>query len=139
MDRYHGMLFTMWYAVYDAAARTLSYSAAGHHPAYLMTPGESTVRPLGGKAMMIGAMSDLTYPVEASQIQAGSVLYLFSDGAFEIRSAAGRQWTLKDLVSLIGSSAQPGSESDRLLQAVRRSARPGPLEDDCSIVVTTFS
>jgi serine phosphatase RsbU (regulator of sigma subunit) len=139
MDRYHGMLFTMWYAVYDAGARTLSYSAAGHHPAYLLTPGQSAVTPLGGRAMMIGAVPDLTYSVDATPIQPGSVLYLFSDGAFEITSAAGAQWTLKDFVSLIGASPELGSESDRLLQAVRRSARPGPLEDDCSILVATFS
>jgi sigma-B regulation protein RsbU (phosphoserine phosphatase) len=139
MDRYHGMLFTMWYGVYEVGARMLSYGTAGHHPAYLLTPGQSAVRPLGGKAMMIGAVPDLTYSVDTAPIQAGSVLYLFSDGAFEITLAAGGQWALKDFVALIGASPALGSESDRLLQAVRRSARPGPLEDDCSIVVATFS
>jgi serine phosphatase RsbU (regulator of sigma subunit) len=142
MDRYHGMLFTMWYGVYDAASRRLSYSAAGHHPAYLLSPGQSAATPLGRKAMMIGAVPGLTFPVESAAIQSGSVLYLFSDGAFEITTATGAQWALNDFVPLISTSSSQGvqaSESDRLLQAVRRAARPGPLEDDCSIVVATFS
>src|SRR5262249_17017682 len=66
MDQYHGMLFTIWYAVYDAGSRRLSYSAAGHHPAYLLTPGQSAVRPLGVKALMIGAAPGLSYPVETT-------------------------------------------------------------------------
>ena len=38
MDRHDDQYFTMWYGVYDALDRTLTYASAGHHPAYLVAP-----------------------------------------------------------------------------------------------------
>ena len=140
MDRYNGMLFTMWYGVYDAGSRMLSYSGAGHHPAYLVAPGERAAAPLGIKSLMLGAVPELTYRVERSAICPGSALYLFSDGAFEITTTKQARWTLNDFVPLLSAPSDDGApEPERLLQAVRRAAGPGPLEDDCSIVVATFS
>jgi serine phosphatase RsbU (regulator of sigma subunit) len=45
MDRHDGMVFTMWYAVYDQARRILRYACGGHHPAYLVTDGPAGPRP----------------------------------------------------------------------------------------------
>jgi len=140
MDRYNGMLFTMWYGVYDAGSRTLSYSGAGHHPAYLVAPGERAATPLGIKSLMLGAVPEITYRVERAAIHPRSVLYLFSDGAFEITTTKQARWTLNDFIPLVTAPSEPEApEPERLLQAVRQVAGPGPLEDDCSIVVATFS
>jgi len=140
MDRYNGMLFTMWYGVYDAGARMLSYGAAGHHPAYLMAPGKTVATPLGTKSMMLGAVPKLTYAVQREAIPPGSALYVFSDGAFEITTTSRTSWTLNDFVPLVAAASQHDTpESERLLRAVRQAAGPGPLGDDCSIVVATFA
>jgi serine phosphatase RsbU (regulator of sigma subunit) len=139
MDRYHGMLFTMWYGVYDVASRTLRYSGAGHHPAYLVPPGRSASAPLGMKSLMIGAAPAVTYRVEHAAVEPGSVLYLFSDGAFEITPAPGTRWTLDDFLPGITASPVSGMpEPERLLRTVRQASAPGSLDDDCSIVVVTF-
>jgi serine phosphatase RsbU (regulator of sigma subunit) len=139
MDQYNGMLFTMWYGVYDAGSRMLMYSAAGHHPAYLVRSGRELALPLGIKSLMLGAAPESTYPVERTPVHAGSALYLFSDGAFEITTGTAVRWTLNDFVPLITAPPVDGTpEPERLMRAVRRSAAPGVLEDDCSIVVATF-
>ena len=139
MDRHDGMLLTAWYGVYDVATRTLAFSTAGHHPAYLVATGHTEAEPLGVKALMIGAMPGLSYPVQHAAIPAGSVLYVFSDGVFEIMTKARVQWTIADFLPLLTAPRVDGlPESDRLYRAVNEVAGPGPLEDDFSLVVATF-
>lgn len=137
MDSHNGMLFTAWYGVYDAQTRTIAYSAAGHHAAYLVTPAGGP-SPLGVKAMMIGAIPGLPYPVERTDVPAGSRLYVFSDGVFEITTTAGAGWAIADFLPLLTARHDSQAESERLYRAVRDAAGQGPLEDDVSIVVATF-
>jgi serine phosphatase RsbU (regulator of sigma subunit) len=139
MDRHNGMMFTMWYGVYDPGSRVLSYSSAGHHPGYLRRPGSHAPTALGIKSLVLGATPGTTYRVEQATVPPGSVLYLFSDGAFEITSASGVRWTLNDFLPMLTLAAPATAEPERLYGAVREAAAPGALEDDCSIVVATFA
>jgi serine phosphatase RsbU (regulator of sigma subunit) len=64
---------------------------------------------------------------------------LFSDGAFEIETADGKQWGLDDFLPLLrDSTGTAAGEPQRLYAAVRKVARPGPLDDDFSAVVIAF-
>jgi serine phosphatase RsbU (regulator of sigma subunit) len=138
MDSHGGTLFTAWYGVYDTGSRTLTYSAAGHHPAFLVTPGSARATPLGVKALMIGAVAGLSYRVERADVPAGSRLYVFSDGVFEITARDGRRWTMADFVPLLTEPPAAGlPQSERLYRAVQAAAS-GQLEDDCSVLVATF-
>ena len=138
MDSHNGMLFTAWYGVYDAETRTIAYSAAGHHAAYLVAPDGGGPSPLGVKAMMIGAVPGLPYPVARTSIPAGSSLYVFSDGVFEITTTAGAGWSIADFLPLLTARHDSLAESERLYRAVRDVAGQRALEDDVSIVVATF-
>ena len=69
----------------------------------------------------------------------GARLYIFSDGAFEIVSAEGAQWGREELREIIRQPGVAGlAEPQRLYQAVRKAARPGPLDDDFSVLVLDF-
>ena len=139
MDNYSGMFFTMWYGVYRTGNRTLTYGSAGHHQAFLVPRDKRAAQPLGAPALMIGGLPEIDYQVQQETVASGSSLYLFSDGVFEIVTADTNRWTLSDFVPLLTEPAPPGtSESERLYQAVRRTAGPGPLEDDASLMVLTF-
>jgi serine phosphatase RsbU (regulator of sigma subunit) len=73
------------------------------------------------------------------EIPPGSRMYVFSDGAFEIIPANGQQWLIEDLRRIIEAPRVPGlSEAQRIYQAVRAAARPGPLDDDFSELVVRF-
>ncbi|HUK32289.1 MAG TPA: SpoIIE family protein phosphatase [Vicinamibacterales bacterium] len=140
MESHGGMLVTAWYGVYDTTKRTLSFSAAGHHAAYLRVPGSAAAAPLGVKALMIGAVPGLSYPVQRTAIPAGSSVYVFSDGVFEVTTKDRRQWSLADfLPSLMAPPVAGVTESERLYRTIRDVAGPGLLEDDLSIVVATFT
>ena len=139
MDRHDGMFFTIWYGVYDIARRCLRYGSAGHHPGYLYSPGRPDPVPLKTPGLMIGAVPASKYSSGEIIVEAGSCLYLFSDGVFEIVTHEQQQWRIGDFLPLLKPASQVGPlESVRLYWAVRSEARPGPLDDDFSLLLVTF-
>lgn len=139
MDEHDGLYFSIWYGVYDTAARVLRYASGGHHPAFIATPGQPGASPLKTRNLIIGAMPGSKFSSEQVTVAPGSRLYVFSDGVFEIETRQGTQWALADVLPLLEGPAEPGvAESERLYRAVRAAARPGPLDDDFSMLVVTF-
>ena len=137
MDRHDDQYFTMWYGVYDTQDRILKYGSAGHHPGYLVSPDKRGAIGLKTSGTMIGAATGTRFEAATAPVAAGSSLYLFSDGVFEILTDA-RQWRLDDFLPLLLEPAIPGvTECERLYQAVN-AAGAGPLEDDFSLLVVTF-
>jgi serine phosphatase RsbU (regulator of sigma subunit) len=144
MERHDGMYLTMWYGVFHRPERLLRYACAGHHPGFLVSGslvagGERTAVPLRTRGVMIGAVPEARYIVEQTVVPHQSALYLFSDGVFEIVTRDQRQWRLEDFVRLLVEPPRPGlPESRRLYASVKAAARPGPLDDDFSLLVVTF-
>jgi serine phosphatase RsbU (regulator of sigma subunit) len=139
MESHNGLYFTIWYGVYRPADRTLTYASAGHNPSYLVPPTRDHAEALGVPGFMIGAVSGNHYQVQEATIPAGSTLYVFSDGVYEIVTHDQQQWTLSDIVPRFLEPAIPGvPEPERIYQIVRRAARPGLLDDDFSLLAVTF-
>lgn len=91
MKDFSGMYFTIWYGVYDRRSRVLRYASGGHPPALLRTEADGSYR-IGryrSGGVLIGGVPDATYPVHTEQIPPGAVLYLFSDGAYEVPTDRG--------------------------------------------------
>src|SRR5262249_4167660 len=133
-----GLFFTLWYGVYSRPDRRLRYASAGHHPGYLFAPGKPP-EPLRTKGLMIGAAPEQRYRAAETVVPPGSVLYLFSDGAFEVTSPGGRQLGLDDFLMLLGRpEADTSGEAERIYKAVKARTRAGPLDDDFSVLVVTF-
>jgi sigma-B regulation protein RsbU (phosphoserine phosphatase) len=138
MDRHDDQYFTMWYGVYDALERTLTYATGGHHPGYLVAPDRGHVRPLKTPGPLVGVTSAARFQAEGSHVPAGSMLYLFSDGVFEVRTLE-KQWGLGDFVPLLMQPVNTDSgECRRLYQAVNFACRSVPRDDDFSLLVVTF-
>jgi serine phosphatase RsbU (regulator of sigma subunit) len=88
---------------------------------------------------MVGVTVDTTYQVRRTTVPAGSALYLFSDGAFEIVTNDRRRWTASDFLPLLLQPASPETrDAERIYRAVRQAAVPGPLDDDFSLMAVTF-
>ena len=139
MEQHGGMILTLWYFAYDQPTRTLRYTAAGHHPALLAMPGAAEPHPVGLRAPSIGMLPPRAWPSAAVTVPPDSRLYVFSDGVFEIEQADGTTWQIDHLRRIIASDMQPeAQEPQRVYQAVRAAARPGPLADDFSLLVLHF-
>jgi serine phosphatase RsbU (regulator of sigma subunit) len=138
-SEHNGLYFTMWYGVYRPKDRVLSYGTAGHGPAILVSSDKRETQELGMSALMIGMLPDQTYEVAQATVPPGSTLFLFSDGAYEIATKDDERWELENFVPLLMAPAVAGTtEPNRLYQAVKHAAKPGPLEDDFSLVALTF-
>jgi serine phosphatase RsbU (regulator of sigma subunit) len=136
MDAHGGMFFTIWYGVLHLPTQRLRYASGGQHPAYVLPAAGGALQPLATHNLLIGAMPDIAFDAAEAQLAPGDRLYLFSDGVFEIVTAAGRTWLLDDLLPLLGKPVPPGrSEPAHVFEVVRGLARQGPLDDDFSFLV----
>jgi serine phosphatase RsbU (regulator of sigma subunit) len=137
MEQHNELFFTIWYGVYDIEQRVLTFAAGGHHDALLVPPAPLRPVPIGTRNPSIGIVPDR--PVAAARIDVppGSALHLFSDGVFEIVDQQGQQWGLEHLLALLPGASGPGGP--RLVyEQVRAAARPGPFEDDFSVLLLRF-
>ena len=138
MERHDDQYFTMWYGVYDSRRRSLIYSSAGHHPAFLVPADKRHATPLRTAGTVIGACADATFAAAEVGVPEGSSLYLFSDGVFEILTKD-RHWHLSDFVPLLLQPASPGtSECRRLSDAVTAARCSSRRDDDFSMLIVTF-
>ncbi|MBX9699159.1 MAG: SpoIIE family protein phosphatase [Acetobacteraceae bacterium] len=138
MDRHGGLCFSAWYGVFDPASRTLHHAAGGQHPALLVAPGEAP-RPLAARNMLLGSVPDIAFRSAVDAVPAGSRLYLFSDGAFEVVGVDGTQRGLSEFTAMVAAGPDPGRpEPDRLLHEADAAKGPAPFEDDVSLLVLEF-
>lgn len=137
IERHNALFFTIWYGVYDAKQRNLSFATGGHHPAYLLAPGQQPV-PLATRNPSIGIVPDREMTTGRAAVPPDSALHLFSDGVFEIVDRDGRQWELAQVISLLPDASTRGGPQ-RLYAAVRAAAQPGPLDDDFSALLLRFA
>jgi len=139
MEEHNGLMLTMWYFTYHIGTRVLRYCAAGHHASLLVVPGYPNPTPLWVRSPAIGMLPSAKWSVGKQIIPAGGRLFVFSDGAFEILTPDNQQLTLDDFTGVIAQPPQAGvAEPERIYQTIRMAARPGPLDDDVSVLMFTF-
>lgn len=138
MEEHGGKYCTIWYGVYQLSTRDLIYGAAGHPPA-LMLDAAGNVRKLDVRGLPIGMLEDAEYSSKTHSVAEGETLYVYSDGVYEIVTKDGRNWTLDDLVGIVGGSKQPGlDEPERIEKAVRAEMSTTAFDDDFSLLVANF-
>lgn len=126
---------TMVAAVYDRADRSLTYSSAGHPPAFLRKAGTAQVIQLAeSNGPVLGPIKRAAYSDSRVRIEAGDFLIMYTDGLVErpglvvsdgIASAA-------DLIARL--------PADELLdcQAIADRLVPPPRLDDVCVLVVRF-
>jgi phosphoserine phosphatase RsbU/P len=142
MREHNDMFFTIWYGVYRTYDRLLTFSDGGHPPGLLFRGGiDGQVAPeeLEVCGTMIGVKAGLNFRSSSATVDAGSKLYLFSDGVYEITLTNGKLWPFKDFLGLMAEPPDFGSTvMDRLLHYARTLRGGDALDDDFSIVEVTF-
>jgi Stage II sporulation protein E (SpoIIE)/FHA domain len=130
MEEHNGLMLTLWYFVLHLPSRTLRFCAAGHHASYLQIQGAPPVS-LQARGPAIGLLPVGRWAVGETVLPAAATLTLFSDGAFEIVTQSGTPWEMESFRALLdGTNPTP----DALYQTIRAAARPGPLDDDVTIL-----
>ncbi|NJL36297.1 MAG: SpoIIE family protein phosphatase [Leptolyngbyaceae cyanobacterium RM2_2_4] len=140
MNSQNEKYFTIWYGVYNQVKRQMTYASAGHPPAVLsFNAGDETleVQLLKTPTLPIGMLTDVSFISSRCEIPAGSNLYVFSDGVYEVRQTNGEIWGLESFIELL---TERGSTSglDELLETVHSLSYETTSNDDLSLLKVHF-
>jgi sigma-B regulation protein RsbU (phosphoserine phosphatase) len=141
MERHNNMYFTIWYGVYDTATRTLRHASGGHPPAILLKPDAQgdTLEQLLSPGMLIGGMPDMSYQSATNVVPPGSRLFVYCDGAYEIRRPDGTMLDFDhDFLPFLQENGRHAALPDEVLTWIRSIHQSKDLDDDYSFVAIDF-
>jgi len=128
-----GQFVTAACAFIDLAARTLTYSAAGHPPAVLARAATQDVVELTENGLMLGPFCNAAYKNLTVPFERRDKLLLYTDGIIEATLASGEPFGGEGLQEFMlrHLASAPSALADALILSVA-----GPVqEDDLTVVV----
>ena len=130
---------TFFFAVYDAATRTLTYTNAGHLPPILLRRGKVERLHVGGT--VVGLFSPLTYEQAEIQIQPGDLLLAFTDGITEPENIYGEEFGEDRVLDVVrrALSASPQILVEEVYRSVSDWTGSPELQDDMTMLVAKAS
>lgn len=138
MDENNDKFFTIWYGVYDTSSRMLHYASAGHPPA-IIVDGTKSARRLESGGLIVGVLTDAKYETHTQAMPPGSRLYLYSDGAFEIRTRRGNFLMSNGLGELIARAAtRKKSRVEAIVRQIQCLQGSAEFGDDLSLLEIEF-
>jgi serine phosphatase RsbU (regulator of sigma subunit) len=131
------LFITMFYAIYDAAGRRLSFASAGHNPPILWRTNAMSHERLDADGLILGVKRGVFFEEKQVQLHPGDVLLLYTDGITEAENPAGIFFGEERLISLFAEYHRlpPQQIMDKLLEQVRLFAGIQHFNDDVSLVV----
>jgi len=136
------MFFTIWYGVYNKSTRKLTYASGGHPPAILLddtSTSDSKATLLRTPNFVIGGMPEITYKKREYIVGERNILYIFSDGVYEVEKSDGSMWRFQEFADFI-SEVKTDNQSilDRLYVYAKNLGNLENFEDDFTIVEVVF-
>jgi phosphoserine phosphatase RsbU/P len=134
-DRYA----TLFYAVYDSAAKTLTYTNAGQLPPFFVTDGRAILLEEGGT--VVGLFEDAHYIQCTIPVTPGSMLVCYSDGLTEPESVYGEEFGEERLkMEVLRQRDIPaGRLAENLISAAEQWAGTPEQADDMTVVVARMN
>ncbi len=137
MNNYHGLYFTIFYAVYNSAKRSLKYASAGHPPMLLIN--NKSLQSLEAQHIFIGAVQNLEYSYDEIEVQKNSSLYLFSDGVFELEKIDKSMYSFRDFTQDFNNIIkEKNGDFKKFYDFAKSITGKERLNDDFSILEITF-
>lgn len=138
MEKQNNMFFTMWYGVWNATTRQLKYATAGHPPALLFTRDDPP-KQLATEGLVVGAASNVTFTSASCNVAAGSQLYVFSDGVYEITQKNNTMLHLDDFIKILQEAGKsPKHAIETVHEKILTLSKSPLLADDYSLLQVVF-
>jgi phosphoserine phosphatase RsbU/P len=134
-DRYA----TLFLAIFDSEAKTLTYTNAGHLPPLFINDG--CVQNLDQGGTVVGLFEDAKYSECTMLVKPGSLLVAFSDGLTEPENAFGEEFGIARVRSeTLHRRDMPAQRiAEGLVNAVEQWAGTPEQSDDITVVVARMS
>jgi PAS domain S-box-containing protein len=135
------------YLVYDAWARTLSFSNAGHVPPLIVHGHDVSQLEIRDRGVLLGVRGKgvpglPTYREEMRYLAPGSTLIFYTDGLIDRRQRAdgGGHYTEAEAMELLRHAVRVAADGsvEQLAEAAEH-AVPGEIDDDMAVVVVRTS
>ncbi len=136
------MFFTIWYGVYNKSTRKLHYASGGHPPALLVNNSQNhnNIKQLRTPNFVIGVDENIIYKSKTRLIDKNSILYLFSDGVYEIRQTNTKMWRLSKLIKLLaGFKTSKRQNLDRIVEHAQAIGSSKNFKDDFTLIEIVFN
>ncbi len=130
-DRYA----TLFYAVYDSEAKTLTYTNAGHLAPIFIQGGSVQALEQGGT--VVGMFEDSPYTESTLPVGPGTLLVAFSDGLTEPESVYGEEFGMERLNAEVVRlrDARASRIAENLIAAAEQWSGTPEQADDMTVVV----
>lgn len=130
---------TLFFALYDADSRMLSYSNAGHFPPLHVTRNGEVTR-LGADGMPLGLFEDARYGQAQRTLEPGDLLVLYTDGIVEAQGTDGVEFGEARFIELL-SRHRDANLDDLVLRVMSELERwgGGHSHDDATLVLARVS
>ena len=132
------MFATAFCGIIDCEKGELVCANAGHPFPFLYSGSEHACQVVGDKKTGngLGIWRDSTYEAHAYPFERGSQLFLYTDGAYELKNAQGEEFTAERFQRLV--SAEAGKPVAALLHSVSEAvdtfAESVPKDDDLTLI-----
>ena len=112
-----GQFMTLFFITLDAAAKKLTWVRAGHNPAIIYDPRSDTFDQLSGRGIALGIDGNWIYEEnELSGLANGQVIFLSTDGVWEVRNQRGEMLGKKPIFDTIRQNA--AATAPRIIDAM---------------------
>jgi sigma-B regulation protein RsbU (phosphoserine phosphatase) len=131
------LLTTLCYALIDPRRREMTFASAGHLFPYRISGG-STVEALESISYPLGVRDRLAVRERGARLEAGDLLFMFSDGVVEARPEnSDEEFGFERLESSLAAHAGAGVDGllDGVLADLERFTGGAPREDDLTVLV----
>jgi sigma-B regulation protein RsbU (phosphoserine phosphatase) len=130
-----GSFVTLFYAMMDVDARTLTYTNAGHC-APMLVRQNGTVERLESGGALLGVFRNWVFEQQTVTLDPGDRLILFTDGITELKDSTEEEFGEERLEALLrGCRDLPAEQmKQRVLDAIA-SYNSGEYQDDITVVV----
>ena len=130
---------TVFCAQADMTRRLLRFACAGHEQPLFIRPGVTEPELLKAEGILIGAIDDYEYPEQTVDLEAGSLVLLYTDGITEARTPQGEFFGLSRIMQAMVAhgDGHPTKLVNGLYNKVRKFTREN-ITDDFSLLAVRF-
>ena len=101
--------------------------------------GGAEAASLSTKGPIIGFLPGVEFPEGTHSVAPGSKLFVFSDGAYELKKASGERMGFDEFAEWLGSPAGRETDLDGVIQWARDVQQGAAFDDDFSMLWLQFA
>jgi sigma-B regulation protein RsbU (phosphoserine phosphatase) len=146
----HGeMMMTFFFTKIDKQTGLMTYANASHEPAMLLRNDVKVVSKdsfehlQDSRAPRLGEAMAIKIEEVEIQLRAGDQILFYTDGAYDIRNAEGREYGMRRFSKMLASALERRDETKNTLENIVQNMNEwkldSPLNDDVTLIVMKYN